>query len=205
MRRVKKYKTKYKAREIETIQNESGCRESYIIGIFEVKGNTETKIGEYARNYSFLNTFFHFRKNRKDYALYSSEYTCTRVMELPSCRDLGGENPSEYGFCPVEFYVPKESKGNFGFVAGCVWGDDCSWKIEFLDLSRVEEGIVKRDSRFGYISLPDGISLKRAINMINYYEKDEEYNINIAIGETFDLNTGKAIGINDLNIGESDA
>src|SRR5262245_9428724 len=41
------------------------------------------------------------------YALYSSNYTATRVMKLPECRDLGGEEPSSGGFCPVELFVPR--------------------------------------------------------------------------------------------------
>jgi hypothetical protein len=102
-------------------------------------------------------------------------------MELPSCRDIGGEEPHRVGFCPVDFFVPRyidreyltlEGKKRkyrvnepdaddlnsqttkytpldpktgqrivvekpdypispltyypFGFVAGCIWGDDSS-------------------------------------------------------------------------------
>ena len=54
---------------------------------------------------------------------------------------------------------------DFGFVAGCIWGDDSSWKIEFLDLSQVEKGIIRRDDRFGYIELPAKMNLKEAIDM----------------------------------------
>lgn len=127
-------------------------------------------------------------------------------MELPSCRDLGGESKdnikSENHFCPVEFYVPvyrkltfikdveeeleiwlkgdecfnKEYENgknrlgpiqycNFGFVAGCVWGDDSSWKIQFLDLSEADKGIIKRDDRLDYIGLPNNMDLKDAIDM----------------------------------------
>lgn len=28
-------------------------------------------------------------------------------------------------------------KGDFGFVWGCIWGDDSSWKVQYLDLSRI--------------------------------------------------------------------
>src|SRR5262249_41440812 len=156
-------------------------------------GDLEEQIGEYVRNYpNFFDTFFPFEKDGKDYALYSTDYTATRVMELPSCRDIGGEEPSSGGFCPVEYYVPtyvdlettysgspetpyangkilrsRKNKATpedlepvsnvsnwrdaktgeamkfesltraispltfypFGFIAGCVWGDDSSWKI----------------------------------------------------------------------------
>jgi hypothetical protein len=47
-------------------------------------------------------------------------------------------------------------------VAGCVWGDDTSWKVQYLDLSRARQGIVTRDDRLGYIELPAGIRLANA-------------------------------------------
>lgn len=46
--------------------------------------------------------------------------------------------------------------GLFGFVWGCYWGDDTSWKVQHLDLSRVQEGIIARDNRFGYVELATG-------------------------------------------------
>lgn len=76
----------------------------------------EEKIGEYERNYNcFYNTFFPFEMNGKHLALYSPDYTATRIMELPSCKDIGGEKPNTYGFCPVEFFVPYYSRSK------CPW------------------------------------------------------------------------------------
>ena len=43
--------------------------------------------------------------------------------------------------------------GEFGFVWGCYWGDDSSWKVQYLDLSRVQQGVVRREERFGYVEL----------------------------------------------------
>lgn len=66
------------------------------------------KIGEYQRGYSsFFNTFCPFEQDGKWYALYSADYTTTRVMSLPDCKDLGGEKSDSYGFCPVDYYVPR--------------------------------------------------------------------------------------------------
>lgn len=160
----------YRAEVIDKISNGQGYWESYKMGVFE----GDKLIGSYVRNYSPLNTFCPFQKDGKWYALYSKNYTCTRVMSLPDCIDLGGEEPTAHGFCPVEYYVPDgeedsiENPGHWGFVAGCVWGDDTSWKIEYLDLSRVEEGIVKREARFGYLEMADGLSLKEAIKIDDY-------------------------------------
>src|SRR5689334_5869598 len=161
------------------------------VGVFRHENDAEVQVGEYERNYpSLLNTFAPFRAGGRDLALYSPDYTCTRLLELPSCRDIGGEEPHSDGFCPVDFFVPyyveMESWAEdnpprrrrkqmpkpedlvprstpvefpatsmrpgrvevhheapvgpityhpFGFVAGCIWGDDSSWKVQYLDLS----------------------------------------------------------------------
>jgi hypothetical protein len=59
----------------------------------------------------------------------------------------------------------NEVLGKFGFVAGCMWGDDHSDKIQFLDLSRISEGIITRDDRFGYLELPARLSLKESLEI----------------------------------------
>lgn len=225
---------RFTAKVIETIPTKPGCWDKYLIGIFD----GETQIGEYRRNYAFYNTFFAFERAGQWYALYSRDYTATRLMSLPDCKDLGGEEPESFGFCPVDFFVPTaagfdrkpddpEPKDNprrntdrycvtrredgfkryvwpddkggktelaaeykaackdfdqrhrewmdrnpivtrhlpVGFVAGCVWGDDWSWKIQAIDLSRASEGVIKRDERFDYIWLPRGVKLADAIDV----------------------------------------
>ena len=183
-----------------------------------------TKVGEYTRNYHCMyNTFVPFQREGKWYAVYSKDYTSTRVMSLPDCKDLSGEEHSTYGFCPVDFYVPslwdlneeaKEYKeknnlsddtlitdaiieaiknyirekyaayltlidsdiksldasykemGTFGFLSGCFWGDDCSWKIRYLDLSDLNN--IKEDDRFGYIEQSEN-TLKESIGKVSEY------------------------------------
>jgi len=188
----------YFCREIAKLDFGEGYWNHIEVGVFEKKPDeTEVQIGSYTRNYHCLyKTFFPFQKDGKWYTLYSKDYTSTRVMSLPDCKDLGGESPHGFGFCPVEYYVPQawevgddthdgkvetdfkeiggeylpdpeylKELGSFGFLAGCVWGDDSSWKIQYLDLSRVEEGIIKREEKFGYIELVDD-SLRDAIHGI---------------------------------------
>lgn len=41
--------------------------------------------------------------------------------------------------------------GQFAFYIGCHWGDDSSWKMRHIDLSRLHEGIVTEDDRYGYL------------------------------------------------------
>jgi hypothetical protein len=122
------------------------------VDIFDGDDGIACKIGSYERNHSgwCTDTLSPFLKDGRWFALYAPDYTTTRVMELPSCKDLGGEEHSGQGFCPVDYYVPYDhpdvaaagDAGSFGFVAGCIWGDDSSWKIRYLDLSRASDGIV---------------------------------------------------------------
>lgn len=137
----------------------------------------------YERNYGMLRTFEPFRQGIRELALISRSYTKTAVLDLATGGVIAEEKEEYYdegqsapgaGFCPVGFYVPdwwdvndasiipgseywdadKEwPNGDFGFVWGCYWGDDSSWKVHYLDLSRVQEGIVRRDDRFGYVEL----------------------------------------------------
>lgn len=153
----------------------------------DINTSKEIQVGSYHRNYSnFFDTFFHFRRGGKDYALYSEHYTATSVMELPSCKKIAGEDPACFGFCPVEFYVPKiydpetksyEKYSDIGFVAGCIWGDDSSWKVEVLNLSELEKGIIKRDDPFDYAPLPPKMKLRDAIK--EFFYEDGMYSVEL--------------------------
>jgi hypothetical protein len=251
---------KYVAKEVGELERRPDSWRGIKVGVFRVEAGGEEQVGEYERNYSTLfNTFYYFQKNGKDLALYSPDYTATRIMELPDCTDIGGEEPSAGGFCPVDYFIPtyieqeitSETNGSmgtnkkevrtarinnpqeialsefvnktpftnfntgeecetittyrpltnllyspFGFVAGCVWGDDSTYKIQYLDLSEAEKGIIKREERFGYVALPENLSLKDAIDMYDYGwdEEDESANyIRINIMQTFDLKNGKIV------------
>lgn len=238
---------KYTAKKLEDVATKPGCWNHIRIGVFD----GDRQIGEYVRNYSaFYDTFHPFKAGDRWFALYSPHYTATRLMSLPDCKDIGGEEANSYGFCPVEFLVPKLCGQDFdpndpepkvanhdsatwalrvplegglvryywpndpqhpnpdperaaayeeavktshalwrawqdrhpyrtihapwGFVAGCVWGDDSGgWKVEFLDLSKAAEGILVRDSRFGYVQLPGKVGLKDGIRVdVDKYLQD---------------------------------
>lgn len=222
-------KPKYWAEVIKQIDNGKGYWAYLDVGVFTDDYGQKKLVGEYLRNYSSMGDFCWFTSGGKDYALYSKDYTATRIMSLPDCKDLGGEEPKSSGFCPVEYYVPSfiehrfkvtEKNGKiggdqfktyepdtagadigddvelskglshepFGFVAGCVWGDDSSWKCEFLDLSKASEGKIIREARFGYLELPEGVKLKDAVRMDC---SDETGRIIIASQASYDLSNGK--------------
>jgi hypothetical protein len=190
------------------------------IAIFAGNGLFKRKLGGYTRNYPAhgMSTWYPFSRGGRDYALYSRDYTCTRVMELPSCRDIGGEEPSAGGFCPVDYYRPEityfeeepdpRKEGSFcyrimkepsqvAFIAGCIWGDDSSWKIQCFDISQIESGIITRDQRFGYIAMPKGVTLAQTTSL----ERDEESGAVIAtfaVMQTYNLSTGEIAVVDPL-------
>lgn len=156
---------------------------------------SDKKIGEYLRNYGkFYDTFWPFVKDGKEYAIYSRSYTSTRVMSLPDCADLGGEEPSAMGFCPVEFFVPEIDRYDrpinepHGFVAGCIWGDDSSWKVQYLNLRDVENGVIRREQKFGYLELDDNRCLRDSVDLYGKHvrittqiEFDLDANVNVSM------------------------
>lgn len=158
-------------------------------------------IGNYERKYHgyVKDTLYPFELDGIWYALYSADYTTTRVARLEDkFEDWCGETGKPDGFCPVEFYVPRYNKfrssykyldesetsytfevfdneateeqfikdmadqnwvktayTNFGFMCGCVWGDDTSWKLRFIDLSKIHDKQFTITEKFGYWELPD--------------------------------------------------
>jgi hypothetical protein len=69
-----------------------------------------------------------------------------------------------------------------------VWGDDTSWKIQFLDLSRLNEKVLVRDDRFGYIELlGDAESLPDAIDCSGYFPSEDWHKIRISCAADFDM------------------
>jgi hypothetical protein len=203
----------YTAKVLENVSNEPGCWDSQKVGIFE----NDKQIGEYIRNYHghATQTFCPFMQKDKWFALYSKFYTGTSVMELPSCKELASEPEDSFGFCPVDYYVPwmfddqnefwKEEHevngkkypghgdiaGTFGFVSGCIWGDDNGWKVEWLDLSKITEGILKREAKFGYLQLPRTLArLKDHIALDMGFERNQD-TVEIARGMRFGLSSGK--------------
>ena len=183
-------------------------------------------VGSYERNYPALyRTFFPFVGGDGHwYALYSPDYTTARVMSLPDCKDVGGEEPTTYGFCPVDFFVPyldghlllgAEGQkgtdgsyelspsvhiGKFGFVAGCVWGDDSSWKVQYLDLSQIGSGKMLRDSRLGYLELPRKVDLREAVSFGGWDDKSQS--IEFATRVTF-VKAQDPVGVDYIGYGSS--
>lgn len=195
-----------------SIEAKPGTWSSTKVEVFQGRTYDKVKkIGEYVRMYPNYakETFCPFLIQGEWYALYSANYTATRVAKLTETEfvDWCGEEGRSSGFCPTDFYVPryKLCKGvlpngvkydsltfdneysegemteyfnyqgdpgeqyegefwtDYGFLSGCIWGDDSSWKLRFIDLSEVPNKVLKIDERFGYFELPDGLKLRQCV------------------------------------------
>jgi len=177
---VPKPRDKFAVKATRKVYN-PGVVPSTVVQVFRRSdaGGRPDKICEYERNYGLMQTFEPFRHGTREFALISRDYTRTAVLDLASGSVIAEETDPPgalrgSGFCPVGFYVPdwwdvhsgsiipgseywnpdrEWPTGDFGFVWGCVWGDDGSWKVQYLDLSDVDNGVVRREERFGYVEL----------------------------------------------------
>lgn len=147
------------------------------------------------------------------YTTYATSYNKLAVARLHPDRfehidaDVGGKE----GFCPVEVLVPfKLSDGtysvwhvdpeaynyeyfaepgrtieyaDFGFVAGCVWGDDTTYKLRYLDFSKLAtERKLSVTAPFGYFELPSTGVMHEYFNL----EDLDEGVLRINRGEVFE-------------------
>lgn len=209
--------------------NAPGTWDSTVVEVFRRAGSSGDleKVCEYERNHSMLQTFEPFRQGGRELALISRDYTRTAVLDLASGSVIAEEtgNPGGGGFCPVGFYVPDwwdlydESvipgseywdadyewlNGDFGFVWGCYWGDDSSWKIQYLDLSQVQEGIVRREERFGYVELATDLEAQEKSappRFIDVSKTGGVARVTFAVDMEFDLESGKPKDWQRLSIG----
>ena len=59
----------------------------------------------------------------------------------------------------------SEQYTDFGFLCGCVWGDDTSWKILYIDLTGVPDRVLNITNKFGYWEMPRSATLKQCVDM----------------------------------------
>ncbi len=168
-------------------------------------------VATYDRDYAMLQTFEPFRQGTRNFALISPDYTATSVIDLDTGQVIAAEEPSPAGFCPVGFYVPDwwdvhdgtklpgqmtwtaddewPSAGAFGFVWGCVWGDDSSWKVQYLDLTDIAQGRLRRDERFDYLKLAIRAGAP-ATGSIRCWSHGGRREVQFIVEQIYDLDTG---------------
>jgi hypothetical protein len=174
----------------------------------------ERVIAEYDRNYRMLQTFEAFRQGDRTFALISTHYTATAVLDLQTGEVIAAEEPASNGFCPVGFYVPdwwdlhdgtklpgsmhwrpdddQWPIGDFGFVWGCIWGDDSSWKVQYLDLTCIQDGVIGRDERFGYLKLATHPKLDPR-DFIRCSSWEGQRRVEFYVERGYDMSTGELI------------
>lgn len=100
-----------------------------------------------------------------------------RYVKTRSSYNMNGEQKSYDGYyvdCDYKFEeFHNEIVGSefvelnycdFGFLCGCVWGDDTSWKLRYIDLSQIENKILAITDKFGYWELP-ALPLRECMRM----------------------------------------
>lgn len=178
------------------------------------EGAPDEHVATYKRNYpSMYRTFEPFRQGDKFYALVSADYGGTDVLDLQTGEIIAREERTTYGFCPTGFYVPdyydihepdgdhligshywdhwdEVPDGSYGFVWGCIWGDDSvAWKVQYLDLTDITKDEIRRDERFGYLYLDT--TSKDPRDFISIYEDDVTFSVPI----TFNVKTGQKLSM----------
>lgn len=162
--------------EVSTVENKPGTWNSSLVSIYkECSGNTQF-IGKYLRNYPLYakETFYPFQSSDGNwYAVYSANYTCTRVMKLFDDRieDWCGEEPSNNGFCPTEFYIPRYHEYSLPDDSDSYFLIDntCKDDNEFVSEGKVPDLVSTNYCAFGFLSGSkwgdDGIWKLRFMNL----------------------------------------
>ncbi len=221
--KTKEYKGTPISIDISEIDNGKGYWSSRKV-VVRYDGNV---IGEYIRSYpSFTEaTFCPFKIGDEWYALYSKDYTASRVAKLTPTEfiDWCGEEADSMGFCPTEFFVPFQMKytttltmqgqpkeleidnwfdsdygdenefwkdvsehpgcqihwADYGFLTGCYWGDDGSWKLRYIELTGIPEKKLIITEKFGYWEMPDKIRKCIRIYGNGYMKLHGEFTMNM--------------------------
>lgn len=194
--------------KVSEVETPEGTWNTLHVDIIDDSGRA---VASYDRNHSNLyRTFEPFRQGDRTFALISPDYTATSVIDLSSGAIVAAEKPSATGFCPAGFYVPdwwdvhdgsvlpgsmdwdadlEAPVGDFGFVWGCVWGDDSSWKVQYLDLSEVQRGKIRREERFGYLELAVNLELNASeFIQCSFYQGRPSVTFSTPV--SYDLETG---------------
>ena len=84
------------------------------------------------------------------------EYVCADKDETKRDESIAFWNKTIDDY-PDNASFALEYSGVFALESGCVWGDDTSDKLRYIDTSRIRDGILRTDERYGYFELGDSI------------------------------------------------
>lgn len=127
----------------------------------------------YVPRYVKTESFYDDKGEKKSYDAYYADCDCTFEEFQIEVNDK-------------EFVALKYC--NFGFMSGCIWGDDSSWKLRHIDLSKIPDKELIITDKFGYWELPSK-PLKECIRM-DGWEEGHEW-IRIQREESFNVVTNE--------------
>lgn len=99
-------------------------------------------------------------------------------------KDIKNEKEKDISYW-IEWMDNFLNRRTFGFEAGCVWGDDWSYKVQAIDLTKILQGEVSDDDRFGYFVLQGSL---KDIYSKEYFDDDgySFFSLNTPVVFTFD-------------------
>lgn len=134
--------------------------------------------GEDVNSNGFCPMGFYVPQYRKYHGSFQLPNKDTPHTYIGMIFDNEFKDPKEFSEYKSQYEKIEDIKYlDFGFVSGCVWGDDSSAKLEYLDLSKIKEGKLERKALFGYLELAE-FPLKDCISLLE--DDGIVYNINIA-------------------------
>lgn len=160
------------------------CSTNYTVSeVYKLTPKFEYWCGETPNPGGFCPVDFYVPRYRKTKQQYTNGLGEHHIFDhiWHEFHDVDVENDEEWHNPIVDescFSISDIIYTPFAFVAGCIWGDDSSWKIEFIDLSDIVNKKFNRTNKFGYIELPHNQNLKEAINMRPWEEDSYRFFIN---------------------------
>lgn len=117
----------------------------------------------------------------------NKEYDVDSPYEYWMMKGRDGEEPQKRYYCTEEELL--RYTGQFALYQGCVWGDDSGgMKLRYIDLSRISEGIVTSDERFGYIQFAG-----KSLQEITFWAESGRAVVPVEL--YVDIDTGKAFKV----------
>lgn len=86
-----------------------------------------------------------------------------------------------------------ETYADYGFVGGCIWGDDSTDKVRFIDLKDLDNKNAIMDERFGYIEIGMNANLKDSIYVDAENDDSSTHRFFISEPQIYEFNGTKRI------------
>lgn len=82
-------------------------------------------------------------------------------------------------------------------MSGCIWGDDWCYKLQAIDLTKISEGIVQNDERFGYFAIQGNLS---DVYSKSYFDDEDCHVLDISTPVSFCFEDNDSKTVKSANI-----